>query len=71
MKSIGTHRSYQIKTICNAPIELIDGDRGKNYPKQHDFSSSGYCLFLNAGNVTKSGLDFHECAFISEEKDSL
>ena len=71
MKSTGTHRSYQIKTICNAPIELIDGDRGKNYPKQHDFSSSGYCLFLNAGNVTKSGLDFHECAFISEEKDSL
>jgi hypothetical protein len=68
MKSTGTHRSYQIKTICNAPIELIDGDRGKNYPKQHDFSSSGYCLFLNAGNVTKSGLDFHECAFISEEK---
>ena len=71
MKSIGTHRSYQIKTICNAPIELIDGDRGKNYPKQRDFSSSGYCLFLNAGNVTKSGLDFHECAFISEENDSL
>src|ERR1039457_179089 len=27
-------------------IEIIDGDRGKNYPKKSDFSSQGFCLFM-------------------------
>jgi len=49
--------------------EIIDGDRGQNYPKQDEFSSEGYCLFLNAGNVTKKGFDFSNNAFISEKKD--
>lgn len=31
--------------------EIIDGDRGKNYPKQEEFLDKGYCLFLNAKNV--------------------
>ena len=34
--------------------EIIDGDRGKNYPHQHEFLDEGYCLFLNTGNVTKA-----------------
>ena len=54
----------------NAPLEIIDGDRGVNYPKQSDFMTSGYCLFLNAGNVTESGFNFSDCSFISEEKDN-
>jgi type I restriction enzyme S subunit len=53
----------------NAPLEIIDGDRGVNYPKQSDFMASGYCLFLNAGNVTDTGFDFSDCSFISEAKD--
>lgn len=48
---------------------VIDGDRGVNYPGSRDFSSDGHCMFLNAGNVTKSGFRFSECAFISSEKD--
>lgn len=48
---------------------VIDGDRGTNYPGSRDFGSAGYCLFLNAGNVTKAGFRFSECAFISREKD--
>lgn len=48
---------------------VIDGDRGTNYPGSMDFSSDGHCLFLNAGNVTKAGFRFGECAFISREKD--
>jgi type I restriction enzyme S subunit len=48
---------------------VIDGDRGTNYPGSRDFSSDGHCLFLNAGNVTKAGFRFSECAFISHEKD--
>ena len=53
------------------PIQFIDGDRGKNYPKGDDFSKVGHCLFLNAGNVTKNGWDFSENVYISEEKDGV
>ena len=49
--------------------DIIDGDRGVNYPCQSDFSHDGSCLFLNAGNVTKEGFKFFECAFINKEKD--
>lgn len=49
--------------------EIIDGDRGKNYPKQGEFYPQGYCLFLNTGNVTKEGLIFEENQFITKEKD--
>ena len=49
--------------------EFIDGDRGKNYPTYNDFSVNGYCLFLNASNVTESGFDFTTCMFITEDKD--
>lgn len=54
------------------PVDLIfeieDGDRGEHYPTKNDFSSAGYCLFLNAKNVTKRGFVFEETGFISEEK---
>lgn len=50
-------------------FDIIDGDRGSNYPKDNDFFDQGYCLFLNAGNVTKSGWSFDNNIFISEEKD--
>jgi type I restriction enzyme S subunit len=53
-----------------APFDIIDGDRGKNYPKQNEFASEGHCLFLSATNVTKSGFDFSDCQFISEQKDA-
>jgi type I restriction enzyme, S subunit len=53
-----------------APIEIIDGDRGKNYPKKTDFLQEGYCLFLDTGNVTVTGFNFEECAFITREKDN-
>ena len=46
--------------------EIIDGDRGKNYPQQHEFLDEGYCLFLNTGNVTKAGFSFDSNQFISQ-----
>lgn len=55
--------------FANTDIEIIDGDRSKNYPKKSDFSQSGYCLFLSATNVTKDGFKFASCEFISKEKD--
>ena len=55
----------------SAPFQIIDGDRGKNYPKQDEFSDDGFCVFLSASNVTKNGLDFSQCQFITEQKDSV
>ena len=49
--------------------EIIDGDRGANYPKQEEFSDNGFCLFLNAKNVTANGFSFENCMFITAEKD--
>lgn len=49
--------------------EIIDGDRGKNYPTADEFLDEGYCLFLNAKNVTSSGFNFDTCMFITKEKD--
>ena len=50
---------------------FIDGDRGKNYPKKNDLLSEGYCLFLNAKNVTTRGFKFDNLEFISQERDEL
>ena len=49
--------------------QIIDGDRGVQYPRAGDLRPNGYCLFLNAENVTKEGFRFAECQFISAEKD--
>ena len=48
---------------------IIDGDRGSNYPKQNEFFDKGFCLFLNAGNVTSEGFVFEKNSYISAEKD--
>lgn len=55
--------------LGDSSIFFVDGDRGKNYPKKNEFSSVGYCLFLNASNVTKNGFVFQDNAFISKLKD--
>ena len=63
--------AWQKVTFDEAPLAIIDGDRGKNYPKQDEFSDTVHCLFLNTGNVTKSGFEFSHCQFITEQKDGL
>lgn len=60
---------FDFQLLENAGIQLIDGDRGKNYPKHNDFMENGYCLFLSAKNVTKSVFQFQETLFINETKD--
>ena len=60
---------WDFNVFADAPVEIIDGDRGKNYPKQSEFSGLGKCLFLNTGNVTTQGFNFTACQFISAEKD--
>ncbi len=51
-------------------LEVIDGDRGANYPKAEDYSQSGFCLFLSAANVSKTGFKFETMQFVSKEKDN-
>lgn len=55
----------KMPSIC----EIIDGDRGKNYPRAEEFIDNGYCLFLNAKNVTNTGFSFQDCMYITKEKD--
>ena len=52
-------------------IHIIDGDRGKNYPSTGELMPSGFCLFLNAGNVTDKGFVFNELKYITKQKDEL
>ncbi len=51
-------------------VEVVDGDRGKNYPIESDFTTIGHTLFLNASNVTTNGFLFLENQYISEEKSN-
>ena len=62
---------WKEKLLSETNIQIIDGDRGKNYPKKDEFETEGYCLFLNAKNVTKEGFRFNELNFITKEKDEL
>jgi type I restriction enzyme S subunit len=63
-------QEWETLALAEAPLEIIDGDRGVNYPKQDDFAASGHCLFLNTGNVTTTGFNFSDCSFITQEKDA-
>ncbi len=50
-------------------LQIMDGDRGKNYPKKSDFLDKGYCLFLNTKNVRPDGFEFEQTIFITKQKD--
>lgn len=50
-------------------VEIIDGDRGANYPSKSELFSTGHCLFLSAANVTVSGFSLQQNQFITEERD--
>ncbi|MBP2216565.1 restriction endonuclease subunit S [Arthrobacter sp. CAN_C5] len=56
-------------SLGSAPVQIIDGDRGRNYPSSGDLLETGHCLFLSARNVTKRGFDFTDQVFVTHEKD--
>ncbi|MGC9602922.1 MAG: restriction endonuclease subunit S [Minisyncoccia bacterium] len=60
---------WTTESFKDSSIEIIDGDRGVNYPKQTDFSDDGYCLFLNNKNIKNDAFLFEDCSFITKEKD--
>ena len=57
------------ETSLGDVVEIIDGDRGLNYPKNDEFFSDGYCLFLNTKNVPNDSFSFQERMFIDKWKD--
>jgi type I restriction enzyme M protein len=67
---IPIHPDWPIPTFAEAPFQIIDGDRGTNYPSKEDFSPTGHCLFLNTKNVRFDGFKFDELEFISVAKDN-
>jgi type I restriction enzyme S subunit len=48
---------WKTVTIELSTIDIIDGDRGRNYPKQKEFHDDEHCLFLNTSNVTSQGFN--------------
>lgn len=69
--NFNSNTKWFYKTLNETSIEIIDGDRGPNYPKKEEFSSEGYCVFLNTKNVTKHGFSFDKMEFITAEKDAV
>ena len=63
-------KNWKIEKLENV-YKIIDGDRGKNYPKQNEFYKNEFCLFLNAKNVTNYGFNFDKVEFITKEKDEI
>lgn len=52
--------------------DVLDGDRGYNYPNGEELKAQGHTLFLSASNVTKNGFKFDKRQYITEDKsDSL
>lgn len=50
--------------------EVLDGDRGHNYPNGDDIQATGHTLFLNASNVTANGFKLGVTQYIKEEKSN-
>lgn len=60
----------KVKFGDDSVLQVVDGDRGSNYPNKEEFKPDGFCLFLNTSNVRKGEFDFSKCDFITQEKDS-
>ncbi|PEJ32886.1 type I restriction endonuclease subunit S [Bacillus pseudomycoides] len=60
---------WELRKLSEA-VNVLDGDRGKNYPSSGDLLEAGHTLFLSASNVTKNGFSFESNQYITEEKSS-
>ena len=67
----GVPEGWEYLKLGSSNLKFIDGDRGKNYPKQEEFKENEFCLFLSTSNVSKNGFNFDNKQFISFEKDSI
>lgn len=60
----GEWNSFSLEEIS----DVLDGDRGHNYPNGEDLKEQGHTLFLSASNVTKNGFKFDTRQYITKEK---
>jgi len=67
----GIPEGWHVRELKDTDISIIDGDRGNNYPRKDEFSESGYCLFLNTGNIKNDRFVFSKNDFITKQKDSI
>ena len=61
--------AWELRRLSDV-ADLMDGDRGNNYPSGDDFSNQGHTLFLSAANVTKNGFLFESEQYITVEKSN-
>ena len=54
--------------LSEAPLEIIDGDRGNNYPSQHEFLTVGTVFFLAQKMLEKMGLIFQNVNLLKKKK---
>lgn len=52
-------------------FDVLDSDRGHNYPSAGEFYDDSHCLFLNASNVSSNGFKFNKCMYINESLDEI
>nr|MBP7282082.1 restriction endonuclease subunit S [Leptospiraceae bacterium] len=64
-------KKWKEESLEQVNLEIIDGDRGDNYPKSHEFTKEGYCLFLNTSNIKNDSFNLSDINFIDEKKDSM
>ena len=69
--SFAVDPEWPVVKLGDSGIEVIDGDRGSNYPKKEEFTATGFCVFLNTSNVRVGHFDLTELEFISAERDNL
>lgn len=62
--------TWNLTEFRDSGIQILDGDRGKNYPTRDEFLSEGHCVFLNTSNIKNDTFQLTHCDFISESKDS-
>jgi type I restriction enzyme S subunit len=67
MRFVGFNDDWKTFTL-DKNIEVLDGDRGHNYPNGDDLKEQGHTLFLSASNVTKNGFSIHTRQYITKEK---
>jgi len=60
-------REWEVSTVGQLELQIIDGDRGSNYPNESQLSDQGFCVFLNNKNIVDGSIDFSAAQFISEE----
>jgi len=65
---VSNPKGWDVKKLKDI-AEIEDGDRGENYPKQHELVSKGI-LFLSTSNFVNNKLDLSKVTYITKEKFS-